>query len=133
MTKTTGCGRNFLIPTAKRPGTARRRGTERRDGGAPFSALHPLQAGTRVGRLAPTAPDRTAEQEVQQVDSQFPFDSERAEMAEEILLHVRKIARRMQERLRRALDQPPPEDVEGGTPPPSLRRLPSRDPPFPQT
>ena len=48
------------------------------------------------------------------MDSQFPFDSERAEMAEEILLHVRKIARRMQERILKTLGEPLPGADPGG-------------------
>jgi hypothetical protein len=71
------------------------------------------------------------------MDSQLPsHEAERVEFintAEEFLLHVRKVARRMQERILKVLEQPPPEDAEGRTPPPSLRRLPSRDPPFPHT
>jgi hypothetical protein len=73
-----------------------------------------------VGRFAPTAPDLTAEQEVQQMDSQLPADAELAEIvntAEEIMLHFRKVARRMQERILKVLDQPPPEDAEGGDAP----------------
>ena len=48
--------------------------------------------------------------------SQLPSDAELAmfiNRAEEILIHARKVARLTQERLRKALDQPPPEDEAG--------------------
>ena len=48
--------------------------------------------------------------------SQLPSDAELAKFinrAEEILLHARQVARLTQERLRKALDQPPPEDLAG--------------------
>jgi hypothetical protein len=48
--------------------------------------------------------------------SQLPSDAELAKFinrAEEILIHARKVARLTQERLRKALDQPPPEDEAG--------------------
>ncbi len=54
------------------------------------------------------------------MDSPLLSDAERAEFlntAEEILIHVRKVARRMQERIRKALDQRHPEDAGGETPP----------------
>ena len=48
--------------------------------------------------------------------SQLPSDAELAmfiNKAEEILIRARKVARLTQERLSKALDQPPPEDEAG--------------------
>jgi hypothetical protein len=48
--------------------------------------------------------------------SQLPSDAELAKFinkAEEILMRARKVARLTQERLLKALDQPPPEDEVG--------------------
>jgi hypothetical protein len=50
------------------------------------------------------------------MDSQLPSDAELAKFinkAEEILMHARKVARLTQERILKALDQPPPEDEAG--------------------
>ncbi len=55
------------------------------------------------------------------MDSPLPSDAKLAEIiatAEEILLHVRRVARRMQERILKTLGEPPPGADAGGDRPP---------------